>query len=55
MPPALEWLADGSVTTPAGFTAAAAAAGLKSGGALDVGLVVSASPCATAPPPTSGA
>ena len=48
MLPALAWLADGSVTTPAGFTAAAAAAGLKTDGALDVGLLVSASPCATA-------
>lgn len=38
----------GSVTSPDGFTAAAAAAGLKSGGALDVGLLVSASSCATA-------
>src|SRR5512134_336498 len=47
MPTALEWIADGSVTTPAAFTAGAAAAGLKAGGALDVGLLVSASPCAT--------
>ncbi len=41
-------LPDGSATTPQGFTAAAAAAGLKSGGALDVALLVSATPCATA-------
>jgi len=39
---------DGSVTTPRGFTAAAAHAGLKDGGALDVALLVSASSCATA-------
>lgn len=38
----------GSVTSPDGFTAAAAAAGLKSGGALDIGLLVSATSCATA-------
>jgi glutamate N-acetyltransferase / amino-acid N-acetyltransferase len=48
MSTALEVLADGSVTTPAGFTAAAAHAGLKAGGALDVALLVSASSCATA-------
>src|SRR2546427_10139401 len=41
-------LADGSITSPQGFTAAAAHAGLKSGGALDVALLVSASSCATA-------
>ncbi|HEY6854011.1 MAG TPA: bifunctional ornithine acetyltransferase/N-acetylglutamate synthase, partial [Gemmatimonadales bacterium] len=41
-------LPDGSATTPQGFTAAAAAAGLKSGGALDVALLVSATSCATA-------
>jgi len=41
-------LADGSVTSPRGFTAAAAAAGLKTDGALDVALLVSATSCATA-------
>ena len=41
-------LPDGSATTPQGFTAAAAAAGLKAGGALDVALLVSATSCATA-------
>src|SRR5437762_5777102 len=41
-------LADGSITSPQGLTAAAAHAGLKSGGALDVALLVSASSCATA-------
>jgi len=41
-------IADGSITSPQGFTAAAAHAGLKSGGALDVALLVSASSCATA-------
>ena len=44
----LHELPDGSATTPQGFTAAAAAAGLKSGGALDVALLVSATSCATA-------
>src|SRR5579862_537694 len=39
---------EGSVTTPPGFTAAAAHAGLKADGALDVALLVSATPCATA-------
>ena len=43
-----EPVVDGSATSPAGFTAAAAAAGLKAGGALDVGLLVSAKPCGTA-------
>jgi glutamate N-acetyltransferase/amino-acid N-acetyltransferase len=38
----------GSATSPDGFTAAAAAAGLKSDGAPDVALLVSASSCATA-------
>jgi glutamate N-acetyltransferase / amino-acid N-acetyltransferase len=38
----------GSATSPGGFTAAAAHAGLKSDGALDVALLVSASSCATA-------
>ena len=39
---------DGSVTSPGGFTAAAAHAGLKADGALDVALLVSATSCATA-------
>jgi glutamate N-acetyltransferase/amino-acid N-acetyltransferase len=39
---------DGSVTSPRGFTAAAAHAGLKADGALDVALIVSATSCATA-------
>jgi glutamate N-acetyltransferase/amino-acid N-acetyltransferase len=39
---------DGSATSPGGFTAAAAHAGLKAGGALDVALLVSATSCATA-------
>jgi glutamate N-acetyltransferase/amino-acid N-acetyltransferase len=39
---------DGSVTSPAGFTAAAAHAGLKTDGALDVALLVSATSCASA-------
>src|SRR2546423_4813738 len=38
----------GSVTSPGGFTAAAAHAGLKSGGALDVALLLSTTSCATA-------
>jgi glutamate N-acetyltransferase/amino-acid N-acetyltransferase len=39
---------DGSATSPGGFTAAAAHAGLKADGALDVALLVSATSCATA-------
>ena len=39
---------DGSVTSPQGFTAAATHAGLKSDGAPDVALLVSATSCATA-------
>lgn len=39
---------DGSVTSPQGFTAAAAHAGLKTDGAPDVALLVSATSCATA-------
>jgi len=39
---------NGSATSPGGFTAAAAHAGLKADGALDVALLVSASSCATA-------
>src|SRR5216110_3314092 len=38
----------GSVTSPRGFTAAAAHAGLKPDGAPDVALLVSATSCATA-------
>src|SRR5881392_4280310 len=38
----------GSVTSPRGFTAAAAHAGLKAGDAPDVALLVSATSCATA-------
>ncbi|HXQ27662.1 MAG TPA: bifunctional glutamate N-acetyltransferase/amino-acid acetyltransferase ArgJ [Gemmatimonadales bacterium] len=41
-------LPDGSVTSPRGFTAAAAHAGLKAAGALDVAILVSASSCAAA-------
>lgn len=43
-----EFLPEGSVTSPPGFTAAAAHAGLKTGGAPDVALLVSTSFCATA-------
>src|SRR5207244_12516546 len=38
----------GSVTSPRGFSAAAAHAGLKADGAPDVALLVSATSCATA-------
>lgn len=48
MPPTHTTVRDGSVTSPLGFVAGAAAAGLKADGALDVGLLVSAAPCATA-------
>ena len=51
MPPQPSALADipnGSVTSARGFTAAAAHAGLKADGALDVALLVSATSCATA-------
>ncbi len=41
-------LAGGSVTSPQGFTAGAAHAGLKADGAYDVALLVSATSCATA-------
>src|SRR6267378_6977554 len=41
-------LEGGSVTSPQGFTAAAAHAGLKADGASDVALLVSATSCATA-------
>lgn len=43
-----ELLPDGSVTSPGGFTAAAAHAGLKADGAPDVALVVSTTSCGTA-------
>ena len=48
MPAAFALIPDGSVTTPRGFTAAAAHAGLKGDGAPDVALLVSATSCATA-------
>src|SRR5213083_3251521 len=48
MTSAIAALPDGSVTSPAGFTAAAAHAGLKADGALDVALLVSTTSCATA-------
>jgi len=48
MPSAFTAIPDGSVTSPGGFTAAAAHAGLKSDSALDVALLVSTTSCATA-------
>src|SRR5882724_202652 len=48
LPSALTEMPNGSVTSPRGFTAAAAHAGLKPNGALDVALLVSATSCATA-------
>jgi len=48
MSAALAEIPSGSVTSPRGFTAAAAAAGLKADGAVDVALLVSATSCATA-------
>src|SRR5260370_18835410 len=48
MPAALAEIPSGSVTSPRGFLAAAAAAGLKADGGADVALLVSASSCATA-------
>lgn len=48
MPAALAELPNGTVTSPRGFTAAAAHAGLKADGAPDVALLVSATSCATA-------
>src|SRR5256884_7769894 len=48
MPGTLTVIPDGSATSPGGFTAAAAHAGLKADGALDVALLVSATSCATA-------
>src|SRR5947207_9047421 len=47
-PSALADIPSGSVTSPRGFTAAAAHAGLKADGAPDVALLVSATSCATA-------
>src|SRR5216110_3874416 len=44
----LDPVSDGSVTSPRGFTAAAAHAGLKPDGAPDVALLVGATSCATA-------
>lgn len=48
MPSAIFHIENGSATSPAGFTAAAAHAGLKADGALDVALLVSGTSCATA-------
>ncbi len=48
MTPPLVPVAEGSVTSPRGFTAAAAHAGLKADGAPDVALLVSSTSCATA-------
>src|SRR5256885_14227105 len=48
LPPAPADIPSGSVTSPRGFTAAAAHAGLKADGAPDVALLVSATSCATA-------
>src|SRR5438309_8951275 len=48
MTPTLVPLPDGSVTSPQGFTAAAAHAGLKPDGAPDVAFLVSSASCATA-------
>src|SRR5437773_1587652 len=47
-PASLEPIPDGSVTAARGFTAAAAHAGLKADGAVDVALLVSTTSCATA-------
>src|SRR5206468_1550917 len=46
-PASLEPIPDGSVTAARGFTAAAAHAGLKADGAVDVALLVSTTSCAT--------
>lgn len=48
MSAAISTIDGGSATSPGGFTAAAAHAGLKADGALDVALLVSATSCATA-------
>lgn len=45
---AISQIDGGSATSPGGFSAAAAHAGLKADGALDVALLVSATSCATA-------
>src|SRR5438034_3231414 len=47
LPAALADIPNGSITSPRGFTAAAAHAGLKADGAPDVALLVSAASCAT--------
>ncbi len=46
--PAFDPLPTGSVTSPAGFSAAAVAAGLKAAGEPDVGLLLSATACTAA-------
>src|SRR2546421_9744608 len=48
LPSALVDIPKGSVSSPRGFTAAAAHAGLKADGAPDVALLVGATSCATA-------
>ena len=48
MSSAISAIEAGSATSPGGFSAAAAHAGLKPNGALDVALLVSATSCATA-------
>src|SRR5438034_546470 len=48
LPTALADIPNGAVTSPRGFTAAAAHAGLKADGAPDVALLVGATSCATA-------
>src|SRR5881398_2780608 len=48
LPSALADIPNGSVTSPRGFTAAAAHAGLKAEGTPDVALLVSSTSCATA-------
>jgi len=48
MSSAISAIEAGSATSPGGFSAAAAHAGLKADGALDVALLVSATSCATA-------
>jgi len=48
MSSAISTVEAGSATSPGGFSAGAAHAGLKSDGALDVALLVSATSCATA-------
>ncbi len=48
MSSAISTIAAGSATSPGGFAAGAVHAGLKSDGALDVALLVSATSCATA-------